>query len=139
MKSYLFTLLIGLLTTLGFYLSSGVAIFGMAGTVADFPNFGTVGTPNLNISGGTVASAVAMPAPTGFLTIVSGTAAITTIALPYPGFEGMIAFRPTGIFTGATGGAAGTAIGIAFTAVVGKILYMYFDKATGLWYPSYLS
>lgn len=84
------------------------------------------------------ASAVAQPSPLAYLTAVSGVAALATIDLPYIGFTGTIAFRPTGAFTGVTGGATTNltgAIGLAFTAVVGKILFLTFDGA--LWYPSY--
>ena len=78
------------------------------------------------------------PAPVAYLTVISGALAITTIGLPWEGFTGTVAFRPTGAFTGATGGtttATAGAIGLAFTAVVGKILFLTYDGA--LWYPSY--
>jgi len=108
-----------------------------------WPNFQHLGTKELGIHGGTVASVAGLqPAVTGWLTVVSGTNAITTFGLPYEGFEGTIALRPTGAFTGATGGtgtATAKAIGLAFTAVVGKILFMTYDKNSGLWYPSYVS
>lgn len=83
-------------------------------------------------------SAVAMTQPVAYLTVVSGALAMTTIDLPFIGFTGTIAFRPTGAFTGATGGVTTSttgAIGLAFTAVVGKILFLTYDGA--LWYPSY--
>lgn len=74
-------------------------------------------------------------------TVISGTNALTTISVP-SGFKGMIALRPTGAFTGATGGTwaddgivTSIPIGLAFTAVVGKILYMFTDGL--LFYPSY--
>lgn len=90
-----------------------------------------------------IASAVAMPAPLSKIQRVSGTAAMTTIGLPYPDFEGTVIFIPTAAFTGATGGAAATTlaapIGLAFTAVVGKALYLTFIRVTGLWYPSYVA
>jgi len=95
------------------------------------------------ISTGDVASAVAMPAPLAKIQRVSGTAAMTTIGLPYPDFEGTVIFIPTAAFTGATGGAAATnlaaPIGLAFTAVVGKALHLTFLRSTGLWYPSYVA
>jgi hypothetical protein len=86
----------------------------------------------------TRASAIAMTAPNALVSTISGTAQMTTIALPYPGFTGFIIYRPTAAFTGATGGTSdGTnmAIGLAFTAVIGKALMMVFDGA--LWWPSY--
>jgi hypothetical protein len=82
----------------------------------------------------------AQPAPVAYLTVISGTNQLTSIDLPWLGFTGTIAFRPTGAFTGATGGTSTSstgAIGLAFTAVVGKILLMTYDGA--LWYPSYVS
>lgn len=80
----------------------------------------------------------AQPAPVAYLTVISGALALTTIGLPWEGFTGTIALRPTGAFTGAIGGTSTAlvgAIGLAFTAVVGKILFMTYDGA--LWYPSY--
>lgn len=80
----------------------------------------------------------AQPAPVAYLTVISGALALTSIDLPWLGFTGTIALRPTGAFTGATGGTTTSstgAIGLAFTAVVGKILFMTYDGA--LWYPSY--
>jgi len=80
------------------------------------------------------------PAPVAYLTVISGALALTTIGLPWEGFTGTVAFRPTGAFTGATGGTSTSlvgAIGLAFTAVVGKILFMTYDGA--LWWPSYVS
>lgn len=90
----------------------------------------------------TVASAAAMPAANALITVVSGTAQITTITLPWAGFSGFILYRPTGAFTGATGGAltaTASPVGLAFTAVVGKILMMTYDPTSQLWYPSYTS
>lgn len=93
-----------------------------------------------NVDPVTRASAVAMTAPNAYLTTVSGTAAMTTIDLPWLGFTGTIAFRPTAAFTGATGGtgtSSAGAIGLAFTAVIGKVLFLTFDGS--LWWPSYTS
>lgn len=93
-----------------------------------------------NVDPLTEASAIAMSIYYG-ITKVSGTAEMTTIAVP-AGFRGTIALIPTGAFTGATGGTAaydGTSdtipIGKAFTAVAGKVLYLTTDGL--LWYPSY--
>jgi hypothetical protein len=93
-----------------------------------------------NVNPTTVASAVAQPNPEAYLTTVSGTAAMATIGLPYIGFTGTIAFRPTAAFTGVTGGTSTSlvgAIGLAFTAVVGKVLFMTYDGS--LWWPSYVA
>lgn len=109
----------------------------------NFKPYTTPGGSQQNVNDSVVvASANDMPAPNAFLSIVSGTTQINRITLPWPGFGGMIAYRPTGIFTGATGGTASgllMPIGLAFTAVVGKIQYMMFDPTTNLWYPSYTS
>lgn len=90
-----------------------------------------------------VASAVAMPAPLARIQRVSGTAAMTTLGLPWPDFEGDVVFIPTAIFTWATGGAAATTLaapfGLAGSAVVGKALVFSFLRSTGLWYPSYIA
>lgn len=93
-----------------------------------------------NVDPITEASAIAMAIYYG-ITKVSGTAEMTTIAVP-AGFRGTICLIPTGAFTGATGGTAaydGTSdaipIGKAFTAVAAKALYLTTDGL--LWYPSY--
>ena len=90
-----------------------------------------------------VASAVAMTAPQYLCTRVSGTAAMTTIGLPWPDFDGFIIFIPTAVFTFATGGAAMTTlaapIGLAGSAVVGKALHFVLMRSAGLWYPSYIA
>lgn len=85
-----------------------------------------------------VASTTSMPAPKALISTVSGSIAITTIQVPWPGFTGTIKYIPTGAFTGATSGSAtdtAKPIGLAFTAVVGKVLTLDFDGTK--WYPSY--
>lgn len=105
--------------------------------------FDSPGTDTDSCTTADVASAVAMPAPLAAIQRVSGTAAMTTIGLPWPDFEGQVHFIPTAAFTGATGGAAATTlaapIGLAFTAVVGKVLTLTFLRSTGLWYPNYVA
>lgn len=99
----------------------------------------TPGTPSFTNQGLLIASAATI-APTNYIHVVSGSAQITLITLPYVGFSGTIAFQPTGAFTGATGGtptATDKAVGLAFTAVVGKTLFMTYVPSAGLWYPSY--
>jgi len=79
------------------------------------------------------------------VTKVSGTNAMTAVRVP-KGFRGTIALIPTAAFTGATGGAADLAqtsydqfpIGLAFTAVIGKTLFLTLGPDS-LWYPSYVS
>ena len=100
-----------------------------------------VGGPSQGIKGSDIASvAGAITGVTNYLHVISGALAITLIPLPYTDFAGTIAVRPTGTFTGATGGVATATnkpIGLAFTAVVGKILFLTYDPVSELWYPSY--
>ena len=105
-------------------------------TEADYRFLGTVGGQQQSLDGGTVASlAGVLPAPTGFMTVVSGALALTGIALPYATFAGMICLIPTGTFTWT---AAGN-IALAGTAVVGKALYFTYLPSTAKWYPSYIA
>lgn len=77
------------------------------------------------------------------ITKVSGTAAMTAVRVP-KGFRGTFCLIPTAAFTGATGGAADFAnasydqipIGLAFTAVIGKALFLTVGP-DNLLYPSY--
>ncbi len=107
----------------------------------EFRQYLPVGTNTQGIKGGDIASAAgAITVPQAYLSVISGVAAITLIPLPYTGFAGTIAVRPTGIFTGATGGTATSVnkpVGLAFTSVVGKILFLTYDNVSELWYPSY--
>lgn len=97
------------------------------------------GPPIENVS--IVPSAAGLqPAPSGYITTVSGALAMTLIPLPWPGFTGTICFIPTGAFTGATGGVATAVnkpIAVAFTAVVGKALFLTYSNQSGMWHPSY--
>jgi hypothetical protein len=107
----------------------------------EWRGFLPVGGPSQGIKGTDIASAATI-APTNYLHLVSGTAAVSLVTLPYADFAGTIALRPTGAFTGATGGSAtalNKPIGLAFTAVVGKILFLTYDPTSSLWYPSYTS
>ena len=101
------------------------------------------GGPTQGIEGATLASSASVSlAVTHYLHPVSGTAAQVLVDIPYDGFAGTVALRPTGVFTGATGGTAtatAKGIGLAFTAVVGKVLFLTYDPLTTLWYPSYTS
>lgn len=110
---------------------------------AEFLAFSSPGTPTKGIEGVTIASAAGLIAGvTHYLHTISGTAAITLIPIPYDGFAGTIAVRPTGAFTGATGGVATATnkpVGLNFTAVTGKILFLTYFPSTGLWYPSYVA
>lgn len=108
----------------------------------EFRQITTPGTETLAITGPTIASAVAFVPLAYWLQPVSGTAAIATIGIPYPGFSGTMNFRPTGIFTWVTGGtptAVNKAIALAGTAVVGKVLSFFYDPYSALWYPSYIA
>lgn len=107
----------------------------------EFLGFVSPGTVTKQIQGADIASvAGAIASPTNYIHRITGTLAITLIPIPYPGFAGTIAIVPTEIFTGATGGVATSTnkpIGLAFTAVVGKTLFLTYLPAQGLWYPSY--
>jgi len=106
------------------------------GQLNDFTEPGTQGR---SCSGADIASAATI-VPLKKIHRVTGTVAITLIALPYPEFEGTIILVPTGAFTGATGGsptAVNKAIGLAFTAVVGKPLVLTYVASQQLWYPGY--
>lgn len=82
-----------------------------------------------------VMASAATITPTMPVTKVSGTAAIATITLPYPDFQGRITLIPTGIFTWTTGGN----IALAGTAVVNKALDMIWDPLAAKWVPSYIA
>lgn len=102
----------------------------------DFRFFTTVGGQQQSLDGGVVASlAGVLPAPTAFMTVVSGALALTGITLPYPTFAGMICLIPTGAFTWTTA----TNIALAGTAVVGKALLFVYLPSTGKWYPNYVT
>lgn len=102
-----------------------------------------IGVDTAVISSVDVASAVAMPAPLSRVQRVTGTAAMSTLGLPWPDFEGDVVFLPTAIFTWVTGGAAITTLAAPFalagSAVVGKALTFTLLRSTGLWYPSYIA
>jgi len=105
-------------------------------TEPDFRFFSTVGGQQQSLDGGVVASvAGVMPAPTGFITVVSGALAITGITLPYPTFSGMFCYIPTGAFTWTVA----TNIALAGTAVVGKALLFVYLPSTGKLYPNYIA
>jgi hypothetical protein len=68
------------------------------------------------------------------VTVVSGTAAMVDITVPFPGFQGRITLLPTGAFTWT---AAGN-IAVLGTAVVGRALDFVYNPVTAKWYPSYV-
>ena len=103
-------------------------------TESIFERFRSPGGTQVGTEGATLASATTV-APTHRIHVVSGTTEITTITVPYTGFEGDIVFIPSGIFTLATGGN----VGLAATAVVGKAMTLTYIKSTALWYPSYVA
>lgn len=92
------------------------------------------GSPGQSLVGAVIASAATI-APQSLITHISGTAAVVTITVPYPGFSGFIILIPDGIFTWT---AAGN-IAIAGTAVVNKALWLVYDANAGKWIPSYLA
>lgn len=80
--------------------------------------------------GGSVASAATIT-PTAKVTPVSGTAAISTINIPFTGFTGVIYLLPSAAWTLATGGN----IGKASTAVANQMMTLAWDGTK--WWPSY--
>lgn len=82
----------------------------------------------------TMASAAGVLTPTYPITVVSGTAAITGITVPYDGFQGTIILLPTGAFTWTTA----TNIAVAGTAVVSRSVHFTYNPVTAKWYPSYV-
>jgi hypothetical protein len=90
--------------------------------------------PGMATEGATLVSAASVT-PTHRQHAISGTAEITTIVLPYPGFVGDIVFIPAAAFTLATGGN----VGKAATAVAAKAMTLTYSAKAGLWYPSYVA
>lgn len=101
------------------------------------PHFATFGNPVTPIS--TSIAAATIFTPLSYISVVTGTAQIQNIVLPWPGFEGDIVLVFTNGSPGATltGGTAGIAIALATTVVSLKALTMTFVALQGLWYPSY--
>lgn len=91
-----------------------------------FIPYGPIATPSVP----TVASATTI-APTAQITHISGTVTISTITIPFSGFEGCLQFIPTGLWTTTTGGN----IALGSTAVVSRVLTECYDGTS--WYPSY--
>ena len=111
---------------------------------AGFRRCSSPGTPTLGIEGATLASSASVSlAITSYTHAVSGTAAQVLMDLPYTGFAGTIALRPTGNFTWTTAATGANTVsrgfGLLGTAVTGRILFMTYSPAAGLWYPSYVS
>lgn len=87
----------------------------------------------------TIASATTI-SPGSYLSLVTGTAQIANINLPWPGFEGDIVLIFTDVSPGATltnGTVTGGTIVLATTVVRYKALTMTYSQITGLWYPGY--
>lgn len=74
--------------------------------------------------------------PVSQISIVTGTTAVATINIPWPGFAGSLDFiyTTTGTITAwvTTGN-----IALATTPVLGKALRMTYSQISGKWYPSY--
>lgn len=64
----------------------------------------------------------------------TGTAAMTSITVPYPSFQGRITLIPGGAFTWT---AAGN-IAVLGTAVANRALDFVYNPVSGKWYPSYV-
>ena len=87
----------------------------------------------------TALASAATVTPLSYISVVTGTVSISSIVLPWPGFEGEIVLIYTDATPGvtATGGTTGIAIALATTVVRYKALVMVYTINTGLWYPSY--
>lgn len=104
-------------------------------TEADFQNFVSPGGRWKSLDGGVVASvAGVMAAPTGLITRVTGTEAITGITVPYDTFSGVIIYIPAAAFTWTTA----TNIAVAGTAVANRAIMFVYLPSTQKWYPSYV-
>lgn len=102
-----------------------------------FPFFADFGNPGNRVAY-PLASATTIT-PMSLITVITGSAQIQNINLPWPGFEGDIKLIFTDVAPGATliGGTTGIAIQLATTVVRYKTLTMTYVQSTGLWYPSY--
>src|ERR1022692_4910342 len=90
----------------------------------NYAAFGPVGDRFSSITGPVLASAATI-APVSGITHISGTAAISTITLPWPGFQGTITLVADGAWETITGGNIST----AFQAVTGSVYSLTFDGA----------
>jgi hypothetical protein len=81
--------------------------------------------------GANVASAGTIT-PTGSEFHITGALAISTINLPYAGFNGKITVIPDGLFTWTAGGN----IALAGQAIVSQNIIFEYDSNIGKWYPS---
>jgi len=88
------------------------------------------------INESTIASATTI-VPIAYHTIITGTADITTITIPYVGFAGTLAFT---FVTSGPGDFETSADNIAahVNAVRYQTVFMTYSQITGLWYPSYV-
>lgn len=84
-----------------------------------------------SIVGPTIASAATI-APTHPIHPVSGTAAIVTITVPDPAFEGVLILIATGIWTWT---AAGNIAVLGTMTAALKHLMLVYDRTAGKWYP----
>lgn len=87
----------------------------------------------------TIASATTI-SPASYISIVTGTAQVANINLPWPGFEGDIVLIYTDAAPGATltnGTVTGATLALATTVVRYKALTFTYVQLTGLWYPGY--
>jgi len=108
-------------------------------TIAPYTGGGAVTIAGTPIRGGyvydslgaNVASAGTIT-PTGSEFHITGALAISTINLPYAGFNGKITVIPDGLFTWTAGGN----IALAGQAIVSQNIIFEYDSNIGKWYPS---
>ena len=96
--------------------------------VFDYGQLNPVGINPGGVNVGPNIASAASISPTHRVHHITGTAAITTIVLPYVGFTGKLTFIADAAFTMATGGN----IAAAITAVANKSYEFVFDGT--LWY-----
>lgn len=99
----------------------------------DFQNFSTVQS-SLQPMPATIASAATI-APTGFITVVSGTAAVVNITPPVSGAH-MLVIIPSGAFTMTAAGNLATAMA---AATVGQPVFLVYSPTTKKYYNGKVS
>lgn len=95
--------------------------------------WGFNGGRQCNLVGIDIASAATV-APVNQIHLITGTAAIVNITLPYTGFQGTLIFLPAAAFTWT---AAGN-IAVLGTAVALRAVMFTYNPTTAKFYPSYV-
>jgi len=108
-------------------------------TIAPYTGGGAIAIAGANVKLGywenilgTAVSSAATITPTGQEFHVTGVAAISTINLPYAGFNGELYIIPDGAWTWTTGGN----IANSGTAIVNQAMVWTYDATAAKWYPT---